>query len=318
MYLAIRASLTQNALAKVEVWSEDYHINGLPSGPLFLKVIIRETDIDTRATTRHIRAKLAALKDYLPTINYNIIDFNVYVQQLIIGLKRRGEFTQDLLPNLFEAYKVATDQDFVNYIKMKENDYDEGKDVTADSLMQCAQTKYKIMVEEKKWAVPTKDQEKIIALEAKIKTLTKKGGKGDQKGKSEKGKKGKKGKGKKSDKNKSDDSNASKAPHPDWKTKAPKDRDKNKPKNMNGKEYWWCTNHKLWCLHKTSECRGVGNNPRANNNNNNNNSGGNANNNGNRRRNPNLVTDNDPITPSRHTTVRVSSALQHLAEEDSD
>jgi hypothetical protein len=90
---------------------------------------VRESHIDTRATVRHIRAKLSSLKEYLPTINYNIIEFNVYVRQLVQSLNARGEKIEDLLPNLFEAYKVAKDKDFINYIKFKENDYNEGQDV---------------------------------------------------------------------------------------------------------------------------------------------------------------------------------------------
>jgi hypothetical protein len=97
LYLALLHSLTPAALSKIEVWQDDYHINDLPCGPLLLKVLIRESHIDTRATVRHIRAKLSALKDYLPTINYNIIDFNVYVRQLVQSLHARGEKNEDLV-----------------------------------------------------------------------------------------------------------------------------------------------------------------------------------------------------------------------------
>jgi len=300
----------------------------MPCGPLLLKVIVRESHIDTRATVRHIRAKISALKEYLPTINYNIIDFNVYVHQLIQSLNARGEDTKDLLPNLFEAYKVATDKDFVTYIKNKENDYDEGRDVDPYQLMQLAQNKYKTMVDEKTWAAPSKEEEKIIALEAKITKLTK----------SKKGKdgtnsnKGKKGKNKNKDKANNSGKQSNSGPNrPAWKLKAPPNNQKDKPKTVQGKQYWWCPNHKMWCLHKASECQGVGQNQgnsnsggnTSHNNQGNRNTTNSSNNNANsgtnsRNRNINLISGNQTPTPSPHTTLRVSSALQSILEQDDE
>jgi hypothetical protein len=39
----------------------------------------------------------------------------------------------------------------------------------------------------------------------------------------------------------------------DWKRKEPRDKDM-KIKNFRGKTYHWCHHHKLWCLHKASNC----------------------------------------------------------------
>jgi hypothetical protein len=248
---------------------------------------------------RHIRAKIASLKDYLPTVNYNIIDFNVYVKQLIQELTTNGAKTEDLLPNVFEAYKVAVDKDFVMWTKTKENEYDEGKDIDPFDLMLLAQHKYKTMVADKSWAAPTKEDEKIIALEAKVKNLTKKGTPAAP-GKS--GKRGKRGKGKKPDEDKSGDNKGTESK--DWKTKPPKPKNKDKSKTVKNKVYWWCPNHKMWCLHKASECKGLGHNPRA--------------------EGANTVTfapgtrPAAPITPSRATALRVSSALQNIAESDDE
>jgi hypothetical protein len=53
--------------------------------------------------------------------------------------------------------------------------------------MQLAQKRYKTMVDEKTWAAPSKEEEKIIASEARITKLSKKGKKRDPK-KDKKGK----------------------------------------------------------------------------------------------------------------------------------
>jgi hypothetical protein len=129
LYLALVNSLTPAAMSKIEVWQDDYHIKNLSCGPLLLKLIIREFHIDRRETVRHICANLSTLKEPIQTINYNIIDFEVYVLQLVRFLNARGEKIGNLLPNLFEPYKVAKDKDFFAYIKFEENDYEQGQDI---------------------------------------------------------------------------------------------------------------------------------------------------------------------------------------------
>jgi hypothetical protein len=260
LYSCLMHSLSTTGRNKIAVWKKDYFIKDIPSGPALLKVIIRESHIDTRATVCHIRAKLSSMVTYLPTINYDITKFNQYVRELLDSLHARGEDTQDLLANIFEAYKSATDKDFVNYIKQKENDYDEGREIDPIVLMQLAQNKYKTMVDEKTWAVPSKEEEKIIALEAQITKLTskKKGNdnkQGQNKGTSSKNQ-GKKNKKNKNKKNNTQNSNT--YAKPAWQTKAPTNAERGKSKKVNGKDYWWCPNHKSWVRHKPDECRGVG------------------------------------------------------------
>jgi hypothetical protein len=97
-------------------------------------------------------------------INYSIIDFKVYVQQLVQSLNARGEKAYDLLPNLFEAYKVAKYRDFVAYIKFTENNYDRVQDIDPYNLMQLDIIYYKTMVDENTWGAPSKEVGKIIAL----------------------------------------------------------------------------------------------------------------------------------------------------------
>ena len=54
-------------------------------------------------------------------------------------MEGRGERTNDLLVNLFKGYKAAAHLRFVQYIESKEDDYNEGKEMTEESLMELAE-----------------------------------------------------------------------------------------------------------------------------------------------------------------------------------
>jgi hypothetical protein len=82
LYRCLMSSLTSKAKKKVMIWSDQYHIGGnkMSSGEALLKVIIRESHLDTSATTNQIRTKLSALDTYVLTINSDIGKFNQYVK----------------------------------------------------------------------------------------------------------------------------------------------------------------------------------------------------------------------------------------------
>lgn len=282
LYSCLTASLNQDALTKVSTWESDYKIGGLPSGTLYLKVILRETHIDTRGTVLNIRDQLSKLDSYIPTINHDITKFNEHVMDLHKGLLARGKKTEDLLSNIFKAYRVVADADFRDWVKQKKNAYDEGEDLTPESLMHLAAMKYTNMVRDGEWNAPSAAEEKILALEAKLVKLqkqTKKEEKATPRRSPQKDKKGK--------------------PKPDWMLKQPKAADINKSKKMNNKEYWWCPNHKSFTRHKPSECHGINTSPRATN--------------------GNPATSENGTPPSQtaqQAQLRLSNALSSIAEEE--
>ena len=63
--------------------------NGQPYGLMLLKVIIRESDVDTQATADFIRQELAAMDEYIGTVDSNIKKFNTHVKSLTSDLKCR-------------------------------------------------------------------------------------------------------------------------------------------------------------------------------------------------------------------------------------
>jgi hypothetical protein len=96
-------SVSKEGKDKITMWKSQYTIGQRTSGNLPLKIIIRESHLDTNVMTASIRKKLSSLDVYIPTINSNITKFNVQVSLLIDSLTARGETTQDLLTNIFKG-----------------------------------------------------------------------------------------------------------------------------------------------------------------------------------------------------------------------
>jgi hypothetical protein len=255
LYHCLMNSLTKEAKAKVMIWRRDYTVLNELSGACLLKIIIRESHVDTRSTVLHIREKLSSLDSYIKSIDYDIVKFNTYVKDLLDSLSARGQVTEDLLAFVLKAYKKVPDKDFCDYIKAKQNEYEEGYELDADIIMKQASNKYKALVQDGTWNAPSPEYQKILALEAKIESLQKKGKSNDnQKGKGNNNNR-KGGKSKESKKAKK---------CPDWMLKEPSQADMDKPKKYKGNEYWWCANHKRYVQHKTANCEGHGIRPTSN------------------------------------------------------
>ena len=170
LYSCIMASLTREAKAKVNIWHEGYTIgNEKHSGVCLLKIIIREAHLDTNATVSSIRNKLSSLDTYGK--------FNQYVKLMVKSLRCRNKTASDLLNNLFKGYSAVPDEQFHSWYLRKLELYEEGTNMTPDDLMLSAKAKYDTLVEKGVWKAPSTN-EKIIALETKmkesVKSLTKK------------------------------------------------------------------------------------------------------------------------------------------------
>ena len=240
-------SITVEARNSVTLCEDEYTIGEIISGTCLLKVVVRESHIDTNATTRIIREELTKLDNYMVSIDSDILKFNEHVKDLIKKLKSRGAITHDLLANLFKAYKAASDKEFVKYIDQKKNDYDEGINVTPIKLMLLAANKYKTMKQDNEWNAPSIEQEQIIALRAQINKL----------------------KLSKANKDKPDVKETNVNPQktkskwkrrdtrPSWMFVAPKQGEPTK-KTVNGKVWQWCSKHQAWGRHSQSECKGKG------------------------------------------------------------
>ena len=255
LYKCIMNSISIECKAKLTIWKQEYKCRQLPSGNLLLKVLIRECHLDTHATVGGIRNRLSTLDTYLPTIGYNITKFNMYVKNLVDQLRARGEYTNDLLVNLFKGYLSATDKSFTTYIDKKLEAYEEGQDMTADQLMLWARNKYDLLRDKGTWNAPTEQEEKIIALQAQVKEMAKKlstkKSKTTNKSTSQN----------KSDSKTTDKKKKSKRPErPDWFTVKP--TDVHKKRTWNNREWNRCgadTGGKCeaYVIHAPTECKGL-------------------------------------------------------------
>ena len=94
-------------------------------GELLFKFLIQNSVIGTISTASHLRENLTNLKTCITTVKYNIGTFNQHVKVNMEDFKSRGERTDDLMTNLFKKYHVASDTEFVRYIKTKKYRYDD-------------------------------------------------------------------------------------------------------------------------------------------------------------------------------------------------
>jgi len=249
LYVCLQNSLTKEARDKVLLNVHEYTVQGRPSGPLLLRMIIRDSHLDTNATTHIIRERLSSLDQHMVAVSSNIEQFNNHVKELLNSLHARGQHTQDLLANLFKAYKCASDRQFVNYIIQKQSTFDEGTDIDPSVLMQLALNKYNRAVELEEWNAPSTEELKIVALEAKLKTMIKAPHKTAPF--NTPNKKNTKTVGK----NKADKVKRTFAPRPadPWKLVPPKEGDPH-TKSNNGVVWIWCTHHQKWAFHTSDGC----------------------------------------------------------------
>ena len=236
------ASLSKEVKKKILIWEIQYTIHGLGSGNLLLKIILRESHLDTNATSASICTKLTDLDRYLPTIGHDIIKFNTYVKLLIDGLRSRGETSHDLLINLFKGYMACSDREFVAYIKRKQDSFGEGNPIQVDNLMKNSIDKYKTLLQKGKWKAPDANEAKTIALQAELEKLKKEKRVANNK--------------------KGDGSKRTRDEKPQWFSKRPTKDKLHKPKEWKGKKWYYChpdTGGKcdsVWRQHKPSECEG--------------------------------------------------------------
>ena len=166
LYHCLMNSMSSEGTSKISVWSHEYIINDVGRGPVLLKVIIRESDMDTNSMECHIRQKLSSLDLYILTIDHDILKFNIYVQTLVRDLWTNGHTTQDLLSHLFKVYQTVPNKTFSRYITSKEDAYYDGFTISPDALMKQCANKYKLLIQQKNWNAPSSEKKEIIALKA--------------------------------------------------------------------------------------------------------------------------------------------------------
>jgi hypothetical protein len=261
LFHCLMNALSEEGKSKILIWEAQYMVTiesgSYQSGNLLLKVIIRESHLDTNATSSSIRTKLSSLDNYIGEIGSDITKFNQYVMVLIDGLRARGETSTDILTNLFKGYAAATDKTFTDYIGRRQETYEEGEmNLKPEELMELASNKFKNLKQKGIWNAPTPEEEKITALEAQVKNLKKAtknpsfGRKADPKQKNTPGT------------TPSPKKDFKRDELPDWMRKRPTEEELKKPRMYNKKNWYYChpdTGGKcdgVYRRHMPKECNG--------------------------------------------------------------
>jgi hypothetical protein len=187
----------------------------------------------------------------------DIVAFNGHVRDLRkqLALCNQTMDDNDLLIHLIDGYKAAKDSAFCTCMSQKQERimYFNDPANSIDEVMELAEQVYTDRINRGDWARPSRDQEKIVVLEAQLKSLSVK---------PNKGKKGKDSTGKE------DGKNYSYEPEQAWKWEPPTDGAP-KVKTVKNAKFHWCPNHQhrltkawgMWSRHQPSECKAAANRP---------------------------------------------------------
>ena len=123
----------------------------LNSGILYLFTILAEkSEVKARALCSHIKTKLGSMdKIMLKEAKQNIKKFNKIIDEHNTTLrKHRDPLSQsDLLTFMFKGYLACSDQDFLNTIKAKKDQYElDGANILPEQLKQVALNKYEVLL----------------------------------------------------------------------------------------------------------------------------------------------------------------------------
>jgi len=265
LYDMLMNSLSTQGTTRIELWKHQCSIAAGPnnavhdSGGCLLKVIVRESYLDSNATVSTIRLQLSSLDTYVQENGTDIVAINAHVRSLMDGLAARGETTQDVLVNLLKGYKACVDVEFLEYIRAIENAHEDGSaTVTYEELMEKTSNYYKkrLVSTTNKWEEKKDPSAELLTMEARLRKVER-----DKKKQvrfqepDPTGKKGRKG----GDKTPKKDPNQQK---PSWLKNNEKPKDLNKVRPWNGTDWYWCdttTGGKCggaWGAHKPKDCEG--------------------------------------------------------------
>jgi hypothetical protein len=196
--------LSMEAKVRLLTYQNNYTFDGVEYAPLMYKGIMRLATINSIATTQTLWDNLQNLGVFTATVNGNIDKINSEFNQNYSQIIAQGATVNNPIGIIFEAYSIVPFYNFTTYMKRQHDDYLNGKlTITHKALMASAKAEMDYLKLKGKWGAKSLDNEKIVAMAAKITALKgqlkldpklsaiaekgkKKGNKGD---KGEKGKK---------------------------------------------------------------------------------------------------------------------------------
>jgi hypothetical protein len=219
--------------------------------------------IDTVATTKTLHSNLRELPTYCSTIKGYIKLLHSYFNASYMQIIAHGATVDNPVNILFSVYMVVPCHNFRSYIKHKLDAYtDWTLTLTHKELVMLATNKFNLLKQEGMWGAKSPDEEKIMAMQAKLTTLKGQfqlspnlkmatGAKDEDKAgdKKQGGGNNKKKKNKKNNANKREQKEDE-----NWKKTPPKEGEAHE-KKVKGHTWRWCKHHMAWGNHKEENCR---------------------------------------------------------------
>jgi hypothetical protein len=126
LLLCLQASISRSVYNRVHQLEKKYTITREPEkeeiwdGVCYLKFLIDCYHVNTRSSTAQIWKRLSQLPAYMRNVaKGGVQQLCIHTRSLLDQLNAAGETTMDLLANLMEALKLAPNNDFQRWLKMR-------------------------------------------------------------------------------------------------------------------------------------------------------------------------------------------------------
>jgi hypothetical protein len=172
MAQCLKSSLTPAALARLEPYQAQYTFDGIEYAPLMYKIIMRLATINSVVTTKTLRKNLDGLPAYTASVNGDVDMINSYFNANYSQILACGTTVDDPLSKLFGGYLPVPDDTFRKNILSKQERYHEwelGASYTHESLMAQASAKFAFLKVRNVWGAKSPEEERLVALIAKLK-----------------------------------------------------------------------------------------------------------------------------------------------------
>lgn len=190
-------------------------------GPTMLIHLLKKINPSTRVGISDLSLQIQEAR--MNKFNNNVVMMLDHMNNNYQQIEAMNEQHPNYIMHLFHALLSAKNEIFVNYVQTIKDNWETGKDVSADELINEAKTKYNNMVKQKIWNKQSPKDAKIMALATELRNLkdsvTNYGG----------------GKSKNSSTSKNLRINI-----PEWRM-----LNTGPTKVVDGVKYWWCKHHKL-------------------------------------------------------------------------
>jgi hypothetical protein len=180
----VKASCSANVLSELSYRKQHYTIrvpqlHGAPDemiqdGPSMLFDLIAMVSVETKSTVGQLTNQLSNFQPIMEQEKPNVQAFNKRVQDIKAALLARRAPVPDLLIMLFNGYQSCGNHAFMEFIKRKQNEYEEDKRSTlaSEQLMRMALKKYKTIVGRgREWMQKSAVQLDMIAMQGTIVAL---------------------------------------------------------------------------------------------------------------------------------------------------